>query len=77
MLARASLRPQARDDLDDEVDLVGQERIEIDKAVAGELRQLDVRRQPRVLGEPPAVFVKELAEQRSRPQRSSRGRAGW
>ena len=34
VLARAALRAQARDDLDDEVDLVRQQRVEVDEALA-------------------------------------------
>ena len=66
MLARAALRAQAGDDLDDEVDLVRQQRVEVDEAVAGQLGQLDVGGEPRVLGEPPAVLVEELPERRLR-----------
>ena len=62
MLARAALRAQAGDDLDDEVDLVGQQRVEVDEAVASQLGQLDVGGEPRVLREPAAVLVEELAE---------------
>ena len=62
MLARAALRAQARDDLDDQVDLVRQQRIEVDEAVARQLGQLDVGGEPGVLGEPAAVLVEELPE---------------
>ena len=35
VLAGAALRPQAGDDLDDQVDLVGQQRVEVDEALGG------------------------------------------
>ena len=62
VLARAALCAQARDHLDDEVDLVRQQRIEVDEAVASELGQLDVRGEASVLHEPAAVLVEELSE---------------
>ena len=62
MLARAALCAEARDHLDDEVDLVRQQRIEVDEAVASEFGQLDVRGQASVLHEPAAVLVEELPE---------------
>ena len=60
MLARAALRSQTRDHLDDQVDLVRQQRIEVDEALARQLRQLDVRGEAGVLGEPAAVSSKSL-----------------
>ena len=76
MLARAALRAQARDDLDDEVDLVRQQRVEVDEALARELRQLDVGGEPRVLGEAAAVLVEELPERGLRGGVLRRARAG-
>ena len=64
MLARAALRAKTRDDLDDEVDLVRQQRVQVDEAVARQLGQLDVGGEPGVLGEAAAMFVEELAERR-------------
>jgi hypothetical protein len=60
VLASATLRTQTRDHLDDQVDLVRQQRIEIDKAVTGKLGQLDVDSEPRVFREPASVHVKEV-----------------
>ena len=60
--ARAALRAQAGDDLDDEVDLVRQQRVQVDEAVARQLGELDVGGEPRVLGQATAVLVEELAE---------------
>ena len=48
MLAGASLGPQAGDDLDDEVDLVGEQRIEVDEPLGGQLGEADVGGQVRV-----------------------------
>ena len=62
VLASAALRAQARDDLDDEVNLVGQQRIEVDEAVARQFGQLDVGGEPGVLGEAAAVLFEQLAE---------------
>ena len=42
MLADPTLGPQAGDDLDDEVDLVGQERVEVDEPLGGQLGEADV-----------------------------------
>ena len=42
--ARTALRSEPRDDPDDQVDLIWQERVEIDECVSGERRQLDVCR---------------------------------
>ena len=39
MLAGAALRPEARNDLDDQVDLVRQQRVEIDEGLSVELGQ--------------------------------------
>ncbi len=62
MLARAALRAKPRDDLDDQIDLIGQQRIEIDEAVTGQLWQLDVGGETRVLREPASVLVEELSQ---------------
>ena len=42
----------------------GQQRVQVDEAVAGQLGQPDVGGEPRVLGEAPAVLVEELPERR-------------
>jgi hypothetical protein len=34
MLARTALRPQSGDDVDDQYDLIGQQRIEIDEGLS-------------------------------------------
>ena len=46
--AGAALRPEARDDLDDEVDLVRQQRIEIDEGLSVDLGQPRCPRSMRV-----------------------------
>ena len=56
------LRPQARGHLDDEVDLVGHQRIEVDEALRRQLGQLDVGREPGAVGEAAAVLGEELAQ---------------
>jgi hypothetical protein len=50
MLARAALRSEARDHLDDEVYLVRKQRIQVDEVFARQLRKADVGSEPRVLG---------------------------
>ena len=41
-LARAALGAQPGDDLDDEIDLVGQQRVEVDEAIVRDLWKFDV-----------------------------------
>ena len=60
MPARAALRAKARDHLDDQVELIRQQRTEIDKDVMGKLGQLDVDSETRVFREPASVHVKEV-----------------
>ena len=62
VLARAALRAKPRDDLDDQIDLIRQQRIEIDETVTRQLGQLDVGGEARVLREPSAVLVEELSQ---------------
>ena len=62
MPAGPTLGTKPRDHLDDQVDLIGKQRVEIDEGLGGELRQLDVRGEPRVVGEPPAVLGEEPAQ---------------
>src|SRR5258708_7392739 len=57
----SALRAKAGDHLDDQVDLIRQQRVEIDKAVTGKLGQLDVGSEPRVFRESASVRVKEVA----------------
>ena len=64
VLGRTSLRAEARDDLNDEVDLVGQERVQVDEAVARQFGQLDVGREPRVLGQAASMLIVERAKRR-------------
>src|SRR5260370_1839635 len=64
VFARATLRTEPGDHLDDEVDLVGQQRVQVDEAVARELGQLDLRGEARVLGQAPSVLVENFAEHR-------------
>src|ERR1039457_1014264 len=64
MPARAALRAKTGDDLDYEVDLIRQQRIQVDEAVTVQLRQPDIGRDPRVLDEAPAGFVEEPPEHR-------------
>ena len=42
MLADAALSPQAGDHLDNEVDLVGQKRVEVNESLGGQLGEADV-----------------------------------
>ena len=62
VFARTALRPQPRDHLDDEVDLVGHQRIEVDEVLCRQLGQLDVGREPGVVGEAAAVLGEDLAQ---------------
>ena len=61
VLARSALGSQARDDLDDEVDLVRQKRIQVDERLGGEFGQLDVGRETRVVSQAAPVLREELA----------------
>ena len=60
---RATLRPQAGDDLDDEIDLVGQHGVQGDESIGSEGRELDVGGDLGVVGQPAAMVLKQLAEQ--------------
>jgi hypothetical protein len=62
MSARTPLRSQPGDDLDDEIDLIRQQRIEIYKSVAANLWEPDVRSHARVVDQPAPVFVIQSAE---------------
>src|SRR5262249_547879 len=62
VLARAARRAQARYDVDDEVDLVGQQRIQVDERLGREPWEADVRCQLRRIRESPAMLREELAE---------------
>ena len=77
VLAGAALRPQAGDDLDDEVDLVGQQRVQVDESLGGQLGEADVGSQVRAAREAASVLLELRSQQRSGPRRSWRGRACW
>ena len=62
MLAGTALGAQTRDDLDDEVNLVGQQGVEVDECLGGQLRQLDVGGETGVVGEPGAMLGEALAQ---------------
>src|SRR5437016_14309584 len=62
MFTGAARSPETRNDLDDEIDLVRQQRIEIDEPVASQFREANVGGQPYVLGESATVVVKQLTE---------------
>jgi hypothetical protein len=59
MAAGAALCPQARHDLDDQFDLVGQQRVEVDEGLSVDLWQPDVGPDARILDEPAAIRVEQ------------------
>ena len=56
------MRAQTGDDLDDEVHLIGQQRVEIDEAVRSEFRQPNIGGQSRILREPGALCLEQLSQ---------------
>jgi hypothetical protein len=64
VLAGSALHPETRNDVDDEFDLVRQERIKIDEALPGQGGERDVSGDARVEIKPRPVVVVELAENR-------------
>ena len=60
--AGAALGAQARHDLDDQVDLVGQQRVEVDEGLSVDVRQPDVGLDARVLEKPAAVRFEQRAQ---------------
>ena len=62
VFGRAALGAEARDNADDEVDVVREERVELDEPLGGELGEPDVGRELGVLGEPAVVVGVEGAE---------------
>src|SRR5579884_1161833 len=64
MSARAASRPQARDHIDDQVDLVGQQRVEVHERLGRKLRQADVGGQLRGVREAATVLGEQLPKLR-------------
>src|SRR4051794_37345603 len=62
MLARSSLGAEPGDDLDDQVNLVGQERIEVDERLALQRGQGDVCAKSCMCGELPTVLLVGLSQ---------------
>ena len=62
VLVGAALGPEARDDLDDQVDVVRKQRVEVDERHRVELPEADIGGQPGVVCEPTAVLGEEKAE---------------
>ena len=62
VLARAARRPQARDDIDDEVDLVREQRIQVDERLGRKLGEADVGGQLRGVREPATVLREQLTK---------------
>ncbi len=60
--AGPALGPQAGNDVDHQVDLVGQHGIEVDERLAGQLRQADVGRKGRVGGKAATVPLEQIAQ---------------
>ena len=60
VLARAALGAQARDHLDDEVDLVGQQGVQVHEGIAAQRGQFDVGGEMRVVGQTPTVAVEQF-----------------
>ena len=63
VLAGTALGAQAGDDLDDQIDLVREQRVEIDEGLGGQLQEPDIGRHAGVVGQPPAVLGEPLAQQ--------------
>src|SRR5712691_9471700 len=62
VLARPALSAQARDDLNNEINLIGQQWIEIDEGGGRELRERNIGREPCMVRQAAAVLREEVTE---------------